>query len=817
VTAKTLKDVVPGRLPAKRVVVIGAGVAGLTAAHELVERGYEVEVVEARRDRQAPDVGSPTPLLGGLARTSWALVPQPESQVPLKIAVGQRPADPQQNGNRSKEGFRRLLAIEDDKLPLPVVDPLPQSPQPGDTFVPSFAFQSVVDEYRKERNRRLSFIAVVQKAPSDATSIANSLGGSHGAILLRKWIETKLEKEDVFSLSVIAATGNQEYVQVALQNDRVPGEHGYRFFPSFYSHMFDTMRRIPIPEASLDTSTVQGTVLQADSSRSVFDNLVRATTLELAYRRRDGRDRAFALQRTPAQSLEVVRRLVANLLEKAGYRGQDLARVTTRYLEYLTSCPERRWHEYEDMTWADFLGLDSGYSPYFATSMKGSAQALVAMSASKSDARTIGSVSMQLVLDQTRVGPCVDGILNGPTTTALFDPWQTYLASEGVTFTCGKLVGFVGDDMAVRPVFAREAAGGWEVAPVAPADFYVIAIPMTDFQQLFDDEGRPTGTGLSGDARYLNRQELERANEDNVALDEQERTIAKDESRNDLRKYLAFKGVKKVHERPDKGPLRYMCGVQFFFGAGVNLVEGHSICVDSPWGVSFLSQMQYWQDRQRGDDGVRAVISAVFTRFETEAKDRDGDAKKALECTPEELADRVWTQIRSTWDVARLGRLPQPEYFFVDENLEWRGTRLTNKQPYLVNDVGTWEKRGGARTKDGDYVYCLQLGHTVFAGSFMRTTTRLNTMEAANETGRRAVNAILDADGSEVPRCQLWNMETDEAPDLLQLRDLDRRVYRRGGRHILRASTIDAWLRATPWDLARLALPTYDDEPGGQP
>lgn len=25
----------------------------------------------------------------------------------------------------------------------------------------------------------------------------------------------------------------------------LPGEHGFRFFPSFYRHVFDTMRRIP--------------------------------------------------------------------------------------------------------------------------------------------------------------------------------------------------------------------------------------------------------------------------------------------------------------------------------------------------------------------------------------------------------------------------------------------------------------------------------------------------------------------------------------------------------------------------------------------
>src|SRR3954454_7820203 len=40
----------------------------------------------------------------------------------------------------------------------------------------------------------------------------------------------------------------------------LPGEHGFRFFPSFYQHLPDTMKRIPF----------------ADQARGVYDNLVQA-------------------------------------------------------------------------------------------------------------------------------------------------------------------------------------------------------------------------------------------------------------------------------------------------------------------------------------------------------------------------------------------------------------------------------------------------------------------------------------------------------------------------------------------------------------
>src|SRR6187549_1210368 len=45
----------------------------------------------------------------------------------------------------------------------------------------------------------------------------------------------------------------------------LPGEHGFRFFPGFYKHVTDTMRRIPLA-----------------GGRSCYDNLVTATRIVLA-------------------------------------------------------------------------------------------------------------------------------------------------------------------------------------------------------------------------------------------------------------------------------------------------------------------------------------------------------------------------------------------------------------------------------------------------------------------------------------------------------------------------------------------------------
>lgn len=64
----------------------------------------------------------------------------------------------------------------------------------------------------------------------------------------------------------------------------LPGEHGFRFFPKFYQHVTDTMKRIPLQ------SGARGGVLDqllGNGRKSVFDNLVEGTRLGLAFDDRD--------------------------------------------------------------------------------------------------------------------------------------------------------------------------------------------------------------------------------------------------------------------------------------------------------------------------------------------------------------------------------------------------------------------------------------------------------------------------------------------------------------------------------------------------
>jgi hypothetical protein len=95
-----------------------------------------------------------------------------------------------------------------------------------------------------------------------------------------------------------------------------------------------------------------------------------------------------------------------------------------------------------------------------------------------------------------------------------------------------------------------------------------------------------------------------------------------------------------------------------------------------------------------------------------------------------------------------------------------------NLEPLLINQAGSWEYRPEART---------QIPNLFLAGDYVRTNTDLATMEGANESARRAVNALLDATRSSARRCKVWPLR--EPWIFAPLRYYDRRRFRRGLPH----------------------------------
>src|SRR5262249_30644608 len=117
----------------------------------------------------------------------------------------------------------------------------------------------------------------------------------------------------------------------------LPGEHGFRFFPSFYKHVTDTMKRIPYP----------------GNPAGVLVNIVPGTRAQIA---RKGRMSIIASARFP-QTVEDWVVALKSLVNGAelGIPEAEVLFYIDRQLALLTTCEERRIAEYENIPWWDFI------------------------------------------------------------------------------------------------------------------------------------------------------------------------------------------------------------------------------------------------------------------------------------------------------------------------------------------------------------------------------------------------------------------------------------------------------------------------------
>jgi uncharacterized protein with NAD-binding domain and iron-sulfur cluster len=228
----------------------------------------------------------------------------------------------------------------------------------------------------------------------------------------------------------------------------LPAEHGFRFFPGFYKHVPDTMRRI-----------------------GVDGHLVGADRILLA--QAGGKNELITAAHLP-ESLEdfaVVARFLLEAATSLGVPPQDTAWFLDRLLTLLTSCDERRLGQWELQSWWRYVDADNRSKAFQKFLAEGLTRTLVAARAREMSARTGGSILLQLIFDLTRAGGRADRVLDGPTSDVWIDPWATHLEGLGVEFHREARV--EGIQMSGGRV-ASVTAGGQTVT----ADHYVAAVPV---------------------------------------------------------------------------------------------------------------------------------------------------------------------------------------------------------------------------------------------------------------------------------------------------------------------------------------------------
>ena len=240
----------------------------------------------------------------------------------------------------------------------------------------------------------------------------------------------------------------------------LPAEHGFRFFPGFYRHVPDTMRRI-----------------------GVDGHLVGAERVLLA--QAGGRNELLTAAHLP-ESLEdfaVVSRFVLEAATGLGIPPHETAIFLERLLTLLTSCDERRLGQWELQSWWSFVGAEQRSPAFRKFLADGLTRTLVAARAREMSARTGGSILLQLIFDLTRAGGRADRVLDGPTSDVWIDPWAAHLERLGVDIRRDAPV--EGIQLAGGRVAGATVAG----APVT-ADHYVAAVPVEIMRLLAGPELR---------------------------------------------------------------------------------------------------------------------------------------------------------------------------------------------------------------------------------------------------------------------------------------------------------------------------------------
>jgi uncharacterized protein with NAD-binding domain and iron-sulfur cluster len=246
----------------------------------------------------------------------------------------------------------------------------------------------------------------------------------------------------------------------------LPGEHGFRFFPGFYSHLFDTLKRISY----------------TNNKRGVFDNLVPATQIGFA---RFGKP-ALVLRTQVPWTLnglkEIIRSITAADLDIPDGQAEFFAE---RAWQLMTSCTERRLAEYEQLSWWEFLEADSKSEDYVKFFVRGLTRSLVAARAEAASTYTIGDIFLQLFFDLLNTDRDVDKLLDGPTNEVWIDPWLKYLTGAGVKYHLGaKVVKINSAGGKIASVTIEENGKRFE----ARGDYYIAALPVEVMAGLITEE-----------------------------------------------------------------------------------------------------------------------------------------------------------------------------------------------------------------------------------------------------------------------------------------------------------------------------------------
>jgi uncharacterized protein with NAD-binding domain and iron-sulfur cluster len=502
----------------------------------------------------------------------------------------------------------------------------------------------------------------------------------------------------------------------------LPGEHGFRFFPGFYKHVTDTMKRIPF----------------AGNKNGVYDNLVATNRVVMG---REGMNDIISLVNFPKSLADL--KVIGKVLKGAntGLTADDIESFMDKIWQLMTSCYERRLQDYERLAWWEYTDADNHSEAYNEFFVGGITRTLVAAKPRLVSTRTGGDILLQLIFQMANPFTNTDRVLNGPTNEAWLYPWRDYLIKKGVKYHHKHKLkevhctpGSSGTKSAITGITVADEKGA---ESLVKGDYYIMAVPIEVMAPLLND--------------------------DILKADQQ------------------LAGMKELAE-----DVQWMTGMQFYLKEDIRIARGHMMVINSPWAVTAISQPQFWDRikmAEYGNGEVKGIISVDISDWGQTgyngktAKDctkqeimeevwcqlslglRDNNkpllsADLVVACNLDrDINYSPATAEDEKMDVSKLKDC-DPSILTGFRPLQVPGLnkedfKTIDKEPLLVNNTRTWDLRPEA--------YC-NIPNLFFASDYVRTHTDLATMEGANEAARRAVNVIIERSGSSATKCEIWNL-----------------------------------------------------------
>ncbi|WP_309736578.1 FAD-dependent oxidoreductase [Chamaesiphon sp. OTE_75_metabat_556] len=563
----------------------------------------------------------------------------------------------------------------------------------------------------------------------------------------------------------------------------LPGEHGFRFFPGFYQHITDTMKRIPYKR----------------NAQGVFDNLVDATRIYVPRFDKAGLELPAKVPTNSTDLRLLVDTFLQLISQQAGLKPGEIEYFGHKLWQLITSCHERRIGEYEKIDWWNFVEGDRFSAEYQSLLAKGLTESLVASKAKLASTKTVGDIFLQLILDLVNPTISTDRLLNGPTNEVWIEPWLAHLKSFGVDYNSHSQVETINyADGKIQSATIRDLLTDrtFEVR----GDYYISAVPVEVMDRLIIDSNLhhydPTFTNIrtlaksvawmNGIQFYL-KEDVPITHGHILLVDTPWALTAISQKQFwpdvDLSEYGdgQVKGILSV-DISDWGTDNI--GENPLESIGILFGKKAKDCTDEEIKAEVWAQMkksfnvngqEILKDENLHSWFLDSDIIDPTRDFLDELNTKDKQqvtipvetlAKETAELNPEERASKTF--LRSLCDLGSVKKIPKENGELIYQSV-MAVTSKTNLEPLLVNLVNTWQLRPDAFTR---------IPNLFLASDYVRTNTDLATMEGANEAARRAVNAILDLTGDPAPRCKIWELHEPEI--FAPFRWHDRQRYQQG-------------------------------------